>query len=112
MYATPKIEERVVGFAPGGLGLGPNGGSVANTSNTDRIIEAINKSKDGWRTARGIANELDLSVDFVKIILEKNRRFIYADALNTRFYSTKEKYFRWTNFMHIFSDFFSQKVTI
>ena len=76
------------------------------------IRGAINGSKDGWRTAAGVANELGLEVSLVKTILEGHSWFLQADALNTRFYTTKERYFRLTNAFHVILDFLCQKVTI
>jgi hypothetical protein len=38
--------------------------------------------------------------------------FIHADAFGKRLYCTKERYFRWSNFLHIIGDFLSQQITI
>jgi len=85
---------------------------VGPSIEVESIRNLINNSKDCWRTARGIAFELQLDPDLVKIILEENRLFIHADAFGKRLYCTKGRYFRWSNFLHIIGDFLSQQITI
>ena len=79
---------------------------------TSTIVFAIKESRYGWLTAKQIAKTWNLDPDSVKHILETDSQFLCADATNERFYTTKERYFRWSNFMHIIGDFLTQRFTV
>jgi hypothetical protein len=76
------------------------------------IVFAIRTSKYGWLTAQQIAGKWNLNIDKVIHILENNSQFLCSENLHERFYTTKERYFRWRNFMHIIGDFLTQKINI
>jgi hypothetical protein len=76
------------------------------------IVFAIKESRYGWLSAKQIAKQWSLDINKVEHILETDSQFLYASVKNERFYTTKERYFRWSNFMHIISDFLTQKITI
>jgi hypothetical protein len=84
--------------------------NLAETTFT--IVFAFEQSRYGWLTAQQIAKQWGLDLGMVKHILETDSQFLGADARNERFYTTKERYFRWSNFMHIIGDFLTQKITI
>jgi hypothetical protein len=79
---------------------------------TSTIVFAIKESRYGWLTAQQIAKRWGLDLGMVKHILETDSQFLHADAMNERFYTTKERYFRWRNIIHIIGDFLTQKITI
>jgi hypothetical protein len=84
--------------------------NLAETAST--IVFAIKESRYGWLTAQQIAKRWGLDLGMVKHILETDSQFLHADAMNERFYTTKERYFRWRNIIHIIGDFLTQKITI
>jgi hypothetical protein len=79
---------------------------------TSTIVFTIKESRYGWLTDQQIAKAWNLDLDMVKHILETNSQFLHADTTNERFYTTKERYFKWSNFMHIIGDFLTQKITV
>ena len=77
---------------------------------TSTIVFAIKESRYGWLTAQQIAEQWNLDINIVESILKNDSQFLCAD--NGRFYTTKERYFRWHNIIHIIGDFLTQKITI
>jgi hypothetical protein len=65
-----------------------------NKDAREQITQAISQSKFRWRTPRGIAKDVGLSVPQVMEVLERSDQFVRARKGNARgepLYSTREK---------------------
>jgi hypothetical protein len=78
---------------------------------TSTIVFAIKESRYGWLTAQQIAEQWNLDINIVESILKNDSKFLCAEDIEL-FYTTKERYFRWHNIIHIIGDFLTQKITI
>ncbi len=66
-----------------------------------------------WLSANDVATRLGIRVNHARYTLEESRQFLHTtDFRHPRLYTTKEKYFRWSNLKHIIADFLSQQISV
>ena len=77
------------------------------------IAELFYQLDGDWLSANDVATRLGIRVNHARYILEESRQFLHTtDFRHPRLYTTKEKYFRWSNLKHIIADFLSQQITV
>jgi hypothetical protein len=80
-----------------------------------RIKNSIESSSYRWRTARGIAGDLDIDEEAVYAVLVGNKQFICADVSTrngAKLFTTRRIYNTKTTPLRLLGDFLTGKVTI
>lgn len=78
----------------------------------DRIIDALENEKWEYRTAQGIANELNTSVEAVSSIINSDsavRQSVIRDKNGSPLYTTKKRKSRWSDYISAFRALNSEK---
>ena len=77
------------------------------------IAELFYQLDGDWLSANDVATRLGIRVNHARYTLEESRQFLHTtDFRHPRLYTTKEKYFRWSNLKHIIADFLSQQISV
>lgn len=77
------------------------------------IAELFYRLDGDWLSANDVATRLGIDVNHARYILEGSRQFLHTTGFgHPRLYTTKKKYFRWSNLKHIIADFLSQQITV
>jgi predicted RNase H-like HicB family nuclease len=74
------------------------------------IAELFYQINGDWLSANDVATKLGIGDNHARYILEESRQFLHTTGFgHPRLYTTKKKYFRWSNLKHIIADFLSQR---
>jgi hypothetical protein len=77
------------------------------------VAELFYQLDGDWLSANDVATGLGIGVNHARYILEESRQFLHTTGFgHPRLYTTKKKYFRWSNLKHIIADFLSQQISV
>jgi predicted RNase H-like HicB family nuclease len=77
------------------------------------IAELFYQINGDWLSANDVATRLGINVNHARYLLEGSQQFLHTTGFgHPRLYTTKKKYFRWSNLKHIIADFLSQQISV
>jgi predicted RNase H-like HicB family nuclease len=77
------------------------------------IAELFYQINGDWLSANDVATKLGIGNNHARYILEGSQQFLHTTGFgHPRLYTTKKKYFRWSNLKHIIADFLSQQISV